>query len=152
MSKLRGFNRQYVLRRTDFYTVQGPEDALRLRTTGQPWPGLDPLTRQSQLHRAAMGPGIYSWGNFDDATRYYVYKSDVVPDLEIMRFSVSNNQLNRFNTLDLTALGDDAANAWMDPYYMTGVYDDRYQYIIRGTGMGTEHYFHYSVFDHLRFE
>ena len=132
---------------TTFHTVQGPEDAARLRGPGTPWP-----TAPSRAH---LGPGVYSFGNRAEAEAYLArLSSRGVPDLEIVSFRVSNRKLASFRQLDIDALGDPAADEWLERYSLlreNGVPNHGLQYIRRGTNFGVEHFFHRSVFRHLRF-
>jgi hypothetical protein len=130
---------------TTFYSVQGPEDAARLSAGGTPWP-IEP-------NRAHMGPGLYSWGSKERAVNYFNIMNKRVDNLEIMPFRISNKNLNSLNKLDLRPpVSDDAANAWLGKYsslYGEGIPHD-YEYVIRGTGIGAEHYFSNNAFHLFR--
>jgi hypothetical protein len=130
---------------TTFYSVQGPEDAARLSAGGTPWP-IAP-------NRAHMGPGLYSWGSRERATNYFNMLSKNADNLKIMPFRISNKNLNNLNKLDLRPpMSDDAANTWLGKHsslYGEGI-PHAYDYIIRGTNIGDEHYFSTNAFHLFR--
>jgi hypothetical protein len=129
---------------TIFYTVQGPDDATRLRSTGEPWP--------AEPDRAHLGPGVYAWKYLSEAESYR--QSPALrqrPDLLIILFGIKNSDLDSFSHFDVDLAPN--PDAWLDRYSALrgGTSDHGYQYVTRGTQYGTEHYFHKSVFPFLRF-
>lgn len=130
-----------------FYTVQGAEDALRLRTIGTPWP--------SGPTSAHLGEGVYSWGSRAEAEAYHeVLKRNLAEvHLEIMEFKVSKSDFSKFKKFEVP-LDDDLANAWLEKHSsLFGKGEPHgFQYIKRRAGMGDEHYFDKSVFKKLQFK
>ncbi|WP_240676743.1 ricin-type beta-trefoil lectin domain protein [Streptomyces sp. B27] len=126
---------------TDFYTVQGAEDAARLNSGGQPFP--------TEPHRAHFGPGVYSWGSQAEAAAYAANK----PGAQIMKFSVRNEDLAGFSQAHLGSMSDDAATEFMGRYSLLWDGDASHglSYISRPTARGTEHFFSSEVFHLLRF-
>ncbi len=127
--------------KTDFFTVQGPEDATRLANGGEPWPTADT--------RAHFGPGVYAWGNESDALAYGANK----PGAQVLRFSVDNDTLAGLRQAHLGSMSDDEATAFMERNSLLWGGDASHglDYISRPTATGTEHYFSSDIFDHLEF-
>ncbi|WP_428265996.1 SpvB/TcaC N-terminal domain-containing protein [Haliangium sp.] len=129
-----------------FYTVQGPNDAARLRTTGTPWP-----TGPTEAH---FGQGVYAWGSETEALQYLQRRSRIAPNLEVVEFRVKLSTLRKFRQLNVDSLRD--PTQWLSSYsrlYPKGTPTHGLQYIRRGTGnSGVEHYFHYSTFESLEFQ
>ncbi|MDT0268762.1 DUF6531 domain-containing protein [Streptomyces sp. DSM 44915] len=131
----------------DFFTVQSPEDAARLRGDGTPWPG--------DATRGQYGDGVYSWGSQHDAEAYAdLLRNRRGADVEIMHFRVSEADFASMNRMDITALSSDDAEAFMDRH--SRLYGDgaphNFDYI-RGftSNFGNEHFFTPSVFCRLKF-
>src|SRR5437763_1145467 len=99
-----------------FYSVQKPEDAMRLDAGGEPWP--------TGLQRANLGPGIYTWPSLGEARKYQQLLENHgawAADLEMMSFEITDAQLAMMKTLDLTLLSDDEVMAWMERYSQYGL-------------------------------
>ncbi|MEU4385346.1 RHS repeat-associated core domain-containing protein [Promicromonospora sp. NPDC023805] len=126
--------------RTDFFTVQGPHDAARLASGGQPFP-TDPF-------KAHLGPGVYSWGSKAEAVAYAANKSGTT----IMRFSVNNRDLAGMSQAHVGRMTDRAAAEFVERH--SSIYGDGARhglgYISRPTSKGTEHFFSADVFNLLR--
>lgn len=123
-----------------FYSVQTVEDAKRLSAGGSPWP--------SGLRRANLGPGFYAWDSREVAERYLqVLSRHGSESLRIVVFDVPDEVLKKMKKLDLTFLGDEEVNTWMErhSHYGDSLPHD-FEYVIRNTDKGTEHYFAASVF------
>ncbi|MET0494038.1 MAG: RHS repeat-associated core domain-containing protein [Actinoplanes sp.] len=127
---------------TDFYTVQGADDAARLNSGGHPFPDAP--------NKAHFGTGVYSWGNKADAAAYAANK----PGAQIMQFSVDNRTLDGFRQAHLGKMSDDAATDFMEKHSQLwdGTPNHGLDYISRPTAKGTEHFFSSSIFQHLRFK
>lgn len=96
-----------------------------------------------------MGQGVYSWGTKAEAEAYLA----VSPGKEIMEFSISKRAFNKLNKFEVP-INDDLANAWLGKHsslFGEGV-PHNYDYIIRQTGMGPEHYFNSNIFSKLKFK
>ena len=130
-------------RRVDFFTVQDPADAQRLRTTGAPWPE-DPL-------RARWGPGVYAWATRAEAEAYQAVLNGPT---EILKFSISIRDLMRLPQLHIGKLPSDVATQWTNTH--DRIYGEGrphpYLYVSGPTTRFgfTEHYFHSSVWPLLR--
>lgn len=130
--------------RVRFYSVQSPADASRLAAGGEPWPG--------GLRRANLGPGFYAWDSLEIAERYreLLARHGARKDLQIIVYESSKADLDQMKTLDLTELGDDEANAWMEKHSHYGeAIPHELEHVIRNTDKGTEHYFAAAVFGRL---
>ncbi|MDT0319899.1 DUF6531 domain-containing protein [Streptomyces millisiae] len=131
----------------DFFTVQSPEDAARLRGDGTPWPG--------EATRGQWGDGVYSWGTRGDAEAYAdLLRNRRGANVEIMHFRVSEADFAAMNRADITAMPEADAEAFMDRHsriYGDGVPHNR-DYI-RGftSNFGNEHFFSSAVFCRLKF-
>ncbi|WP_412795279.1 DUF6531 domain-containing protein [Streptomyces sp. MS19] len=131
----------------DFFTVQSPEDATRLRGDGTPWPG--------EATRGQWGDGVYSWGTRQDADAYAdLLRNRRGATVEILHFRVSEADFTAMNRADITAMTPDDAEAFMDRHsrlYGDGVPHGR-DYI-RGftSNFGNEHFFSTAVFCRLKF-
>lgn len=133
----------------EFFSVQGLDDAARLRGTGEPWP--------LEMHRAHFGPGVYSWGSRAEAEKYLALKlrRSENADLELMRFTIHEKDFAKLKKVDISQMTDDEAQAFLDRYSLmsdTGRTDHGLEYITRPTGMGPEHFFDKSVFGLLTFD
>jgi RHS repeat-associated protein len=91
-----------------FYTVQGPDDAVRLLSGGEPWP-LDP-------HRAHLGPGLYTWDNLEDASKYLAYRSDDFSNLRIMTATIPESNYQSLRTLDMRGMAVERIDEFMDSH------------------------------------
>lgn len=130
----------------EFFTVQSPNDASRLRGGGEPWP--------SEMHRAHFGEGVYSWSSRNDAEGYFAIKSKRTDELEIVRFTVPAEDFAKLSKADISRMTDDEAQAFIDRYSLmseTGVTDHGFQYITRPTNLGSEHFFSRHVMHLLNF-
>ncbi|MFI6771042.1 RHS repeat-associated core domain-containing protein [Streptomyces sp. NPDC050355] len=135
----------------NFYSVQGPEDAARLRGggDGSPWPGDE--------DRGQYGEGVYSWGSLEEAEKYIALRRKRGYDLEIVNFRISEDDfqgLRRRDQVGLYETSPDEADAWSDRHsriYGAGVPHD-YDYVRGPTGMGHEHYFNKRIFHLLKFD
>ncbi|MGW0531454.1 DUF6531 domain-containing protein [Streptomyces sp. NPDC003032] len=131
----------------EFFTVQSPADAARLRGGGEPWP--------SSMHRAHFGEGVYSWASRSDAERYFAIKSKRTDELEMVRFTIPEAEFAKLRKADISKMTDDEADAFIDRYSLmsdTGKTDHGYQYITRPTNLGSEHFFDKSVMHLLKFD
>jgi hypothetical protein len=106
----------------------------------------------SGLQRANLGLGLYTWATSEDAERYaaHLLKREAVA-LVVVVYEIAEDELERLKKQDLTQLSDEDANAWLNKYSEYGDAEPHdWDYIIRNTGMGTEHYFASHVFNRLR--
>ena len=128
-----------------FYTVQNEADAERLRNGGAPWPTADT--------RAALGEGVYAWGNKADAEKYLSKIQERNPEARIIEFTIENEKLNNFKSINIDNLPDFAQEEFMNKYSRLygGIPDHGYEYIQRGTNFGVEHFFSYTIFEFLNF-
>ena len=127
-----------------FYSVQSPSDVVRLRGGGTPWP--------TGLQRANLGLGLYAWAAPEDSARYaeHLQKRGAV-DLVVVVYEIADDDLAHLTKQDLTQLTDEEATAWLAKYSEYGDAESHdWEYIVRNTGMGTEHFFAASVFSRLR--
>ncbi|RKN39278.1 DUF6531 domain-containing protein [Streptomyces hoynatensis] len=131
----------------DFFTVQSPEDATRLRGDGTPWPG--------EATRGQWGDGVYSWGTRQDADAYAdLLRNRRGANVEVLHFRVSEADFAAMNRADITAMPEADAEAFVDRHsrlYGEGVPHNR-DYI-RGftNNFGNEHFFSSAVFCRLKF-
>ena len=127
-----------------YYSVQSPNDAARLRAGGDPWP--------VGLRWANLGPGLYAWADPNDAERYRAHlQQRGAVDLVVVTYEISDDDLPRLGKQDLTQLSDEDLAVWLEQYSEYGDGEPHgYEYVVRSTGMGTEHYFASSVFQRLR--
>ncbi|MCX4692681.1 putative T7SS-secreted protein [Streptomyces sp. NBC_01408] len=132
----------------EFHTVQGAEDAARLRNGGEPWPD-DEL-------RGQYGHGVYAWSSLDEAERYLAVRAAQLPGhgLAVVSFRVSADDFLSFNKADMTSMTPDEAEKFMDAHsriYGDGLPHD-YDYI---KGMpqkyGSENFFDRRIFHMLKF-
>lgn len=129
----------------EFHTVQGPEDAVRLRRDGTPWP--------TDANRGQYGEGVYSWGSRADAERYLERRQSRGYDVEILTFKVSERDFATLRKADMIEMSPREAELFMDRHsrlYGDGI-PHNYDYIRGRTGMGEEHFFSKSVFHLLKF-
>ncbi|WP_262701677.1 MULTISPECIES: DUF6531 domain-containing protein [Streptomyces] len=129
----------------EFHTVQGPEDAVRLRGDGTPWP--------TEANRGQYGEGVYSWGSRADAERYLERRQSRGYDVEILTFKVSERDFATLRKADMIEMSPREAELFMDRH--SRLYGDGmphgYDYIRGRTGMGEEHFFSKSAFHLLKF-
>ncbi|TWG20080.1 RHS repeat-associated protein [Micromonospora taraxaci] len=128
---------------TEFYTVQGPDGAARLRAGGDPFP--------TEPNKAHFGPGVYSWGTRGAAERYASNK----PGTEIMTFRIRNRDIKGLAQAHLGGMSDDDATYFMNRYspLWDGDASHGLDYISRATGLeSVEHYFSSGVFNLLEFD
>ncbi|MEV7365473.1 polymorphic toxin-type HINT domain-containing protein [Streptomyces sp. NPDC091299] len=125
----------------EFHTVQGPDDASRLASGGDPFP--------TEPHRAHFGPGVYAWGSRAEAEAYAANK----PGAKILSFSIRTEDLAGLNQGHLGEMGDDEATSFMEQYSLLWDGDASHglDYITRPTARGTEHYFSSNIFHLLNF-
>jgi hypothetical protein len=126
-----------------FFSVQSAKDAARLAAGGSPWP--------TGLRRANLGIGLYAWDSRETADRYReLLQRHGASDLRIVVYEVTEDSLGQFNKLDLTALSDDEVNAWLEKYSHYGNAESHgWEYVMRLTEIGIEHYFAPAVFTKL---
>ncbi|MFF8864508.1 DUF6531 domain-containing protein [Streptomyces sp. NPDC015139] len=130
----------------EFYTVQDPANAARLRGDGTPWP--------SEMHRAAYGEGVYSWETRAHAERYFERVSGRGANVEIVPFRIGADDFANLKRIDLLAISEDEATAFADKHSL--VWGEGtphgYDYVRAPTGMGQpENYFNKSIFHLLKF-
>ena len=122
-----------------FYTVQTPADAQRLRSGGEPWP--------NGMSRANMGEGLYSWGTAEEAAQYAARMRAKGVDVETVKLQMTKEAFNKLNGIDLTKMSDMDVDEWMERFSQYGEGNPHGKdYVARGTGMGTEHYFSPDAF------
>ncbi|MEP7289912.1 MAG: hypothetical protein ABI947_29555 [Chloroflexota bacterium] len=125
--------------------MQDPEDAARLRSTGEPWP--------TAPDRAHLGTGVYAWDNIESAKAYWALKTTRgITGLEIVSFEVDSEALANLNQINVDSLAD--PDAFLDRYssLRNATPDHGYEYIIRGTQLGNENFFASSIFHLLSFK
>ncbi len=107
---------------------------------GVPWP--------TGLQRANLGAGFYGWRTRQEAVQYQdVLERHGASNLVIVTYEISDEKPATMKRLDLTQLTDDEVLAWLDRYSQYGACEaHEWEYVIRGTDKGTEHYFAASVF------
>jgi hypothetical protein len=127
-----------------FHTVQGAEDAARLRAGGSPWP--------TGASRSSLGQGVYSFGSRAEAESYATHLAGRgASDLEVMSFNVSGSDLASFKSLNIDSLADPEAFLSKYSELWGGTPNHGFEYLTRGTQFGTEHFFDSSVFGRLNF-
>ncbi|MFX0541567.1 SpvB/TcaC N-terminal domain-containing protein [Roseovarius sp. S4756] len=122
-----------------FYSVQGPDDVIRLlQRGGAPWPS---GTRHGSL-ADIFGPGLYTFASREAAEQYLeALARKGVGNLRILGHSVSERALQGMKTADFR-ISDDIANAIYDLGTEHGM-----QRIIRQTGnFGVENFFSRETF------
>ncbi|OCR01844.1 hypothetical protein BCD67_04945 [Oscillatoriales cyanobacterium USR001] len=124
-----------------YYSVQSADDAARLASGGEPWP--------TSPNKAHIGAGLYSWGTRDDAQLYWERLRNRGIDVDILSFRISNSNLKKLRRLDLRPpISDTIVNGWLEIH--SSLYGEgrphSYQYVIRMTNSGAEHYFSKDVF------
>jgi hypothetical protein len=135
-----------------FYTVQAPNDVLRLRMDGEPWP--------NEPRRSHFGPGVYAWRCRLDARSYRSILSRRTPDLEIVKFVVLARFLKSLDFVDVSRLSD--PDGWMRTHSrLYANFQDwsepRAVYIMRPTAVphgqasAVEHYLSATIFHNLCF-
>lgn len=135
-----------VIGETVVYTVYNDADTERLLEDGLPWP--------TEPRRANLGDGVYAWGSLSEAERYMEIKQRRTSEhLQILKCSISKKELAQMNTLDLRMFSDEEASLFLDTYARLngGVPNHGYDYIIRKTTLGVEHYLHKDIFSKLNF-
>jgi hypothetical protein len=127
-----------------FYSVQSRQDADRLTAGGEPWP--------AGLQRANMGSGFYAWETPETAEAYRrILEDRGVAELRVVVYEVAQADLDALRKLDLTLLSDPEVEEWMARHSHYGAAEPHdWEYVIRGTDKGTEHYFAAAVFARLR--
>jgi RHS repeat-associated protein len=123
-----------------FFSVQNAKDVKRLlEHGGEPWP--TGVTNGSL--RDIFGPGLYTWETRAQAERYLQkWESKGATGLNIMEHRISSSDLAGLKSVDLSKIGDDAANKILDLGAGHG-----YEHIRRITGnYGPESYFSREVF------
>jgi hypothetical protein len=125
-----------------FYTVQDEADAGRLFAGGTPWP--------TSPTRAHLGEGLYATDSLSQAEAYLSrLEGQGASGLQIITASISEARYTALSTLDLRALGDDAANAWLGTHstlFGEGV-PHGLDHVIRQTGnFGAEFFFSKNIF------
>jgi hypothetical protein len=126
-----------------FFSVQSAEDAVRLAKGGSPWP--------TGLQRANLGTGFYAWESLETAEQYRnLLQQHGATDLRIVVYEVADESLGKLRKLDLTQLSDDEVNAWMEKHSHYGDAEPHdWEYVLRNTDLGTEHYFAAAIFGQL---
>lgn len=124
-----------------YYSVQSAGDAARLAGGGEPWP--------TSPNKAHIGAGLYSWGTRGDAQLYWERLRNRGIDADILSFQISNSNLKKLRRLDLRPpISDQIVNEWLELH--SSLYGEgrphNYQYVIRMTNSGAEHYFDKDVF------
>ena len=128
-----------------FYSVQSPADASRLAAGGEPWP--------TSMQRANLGPGFYAWAAQQEAERYQAVLENVhgLSALRIVIYEVPEEKIATMKKMDLTLLTDSQANAWMERHSQYGLAEPHgYEYVLRASDKGREHYFAATVFGQFR--
>jgi hypothetical protein len=127
-----------------FYSVQSEQDAARLAAGGMPWP--------TGLQRANLGVGLYAWDSFEAAEDYRNrLQRHGARDLQIVVYEMPEEDLLKLKMLDLRQLPDEDVNAWMEKHSQYGEAEPHeWEYIIRYTDLGAEHYFVAAIFAKLR--
>lgn len=133
------FNRRFF--RT-FYSVQDPNDVMRLLRGGAPWP-----TGADHGLRDIFGQGLYTFATRESADRYLSHLSARgVKELRVMAHRISKRAYQRLKTADLTRMTDEAANAILELDAKHG-----FEQIIRATGnFNIEHFFTKEVFSKFK--
>jgi hypothetical protein len=128
-----------------FFTVQGPEDADRLLSGGEPWPSSDT--------RANLGPGVYAWADASEATAYEDHLASNVgaKSLRILELEISEETVSGLRQLHLDTLSDEEADAWLRQYAALWAFPSEpeehgFDYVSRPTQFGVEHYFKPAVY------
>ena len=111
---------------------------------GSPWP--------LGLRRANLGPGYYAWASLEEAERYRdLLQRHGITGLLIVAYAITDEDLKTLKQLDLTRRSDEEVNAWMEKHSHYGDAEPHdWEYVIRGTDIGIEHYFAAGVFDRLK--
>ena len=124
----------------DFFSAQNAQHAARLRTGGAPWP--------SGLERANMGEGFYSWASSAEAENYKaLLERHGANDLEVVKFTIDDSTLESLNTKDLRKLADADVDEWMEEFSHYGSANPHgFDYVVRKTNLGDEHYFSPKAF------
>ncbi|MFI2184986.1 DUF6531 domain-containing protein [Streptomyces sioyaensis] len=134
-----------------FHSVQGAEDAARLRGggDGSPWPGDE--------DRGQYGEGVYAWDTKEEAERYLGLRQKHHSGLEIVSFRISEEDfqgLRRRDQIDMWEKSPDDAEAWAGRH--SRIYGDGqphdYDYVRGPTGLGPENYFNKRIFHLLKFD
>ncbi len=128
--------------RLRFYSVQGESDLARLAAGGEPWP-IEP-------HRASLGRGFYSFADRDVALSYKTYLETMkgYSGLRLTEWEIGADSYQGLRRLDLRAVPDDVADAWMGRHSSWGDFlPHEYEHIIRGAErFGPEYFFSADVF------
>ncbi len=119
-----------------FYTVQSSDDAARLASGGAPW--------KTAPSEAEFGPGVYAWGNADDAANYAAHlRESRGACVQVCEFSLDTSNLRH---VDVDSLADPGAFMSKFSQLWEGTPNHGLDYITRGTGRGVQHYFSPSAF------
>jgi hypothetical protein len=123
--------------------VQSQQDAARLSAGGLPWP--------TGLQRANLGVGFYAWDSPEAAEHYRNrLQRHGATHLRIVVYEMADEHISNLKVLDLTRMRDEDVNAWMERYSEYGqALPHDWQYVIRHTDLGPEHYLAASVFSEL---
>lgn len=128
-----------------FFTVQGPEDANRLLSGGEPWPSSD--------NRANLGPGVYAWAGAGEAGAYrsQLANNGGARRLWILEFELPNETVSGLRQVHLGALSDEEADAWLRRHAALWAFpnepeEHEFDYVSRPTQFGVEHYFKPAVY------
>jgi hypothetical protein len=91
-------------------------------------------------------------GTRQDAEQYQeVLERHGASNLEIVTYEISDEKLATMKRLDLTRFTDKEVMDWLDRYSQYGAGESHdWDYVVRGTDKGTEHYFAASVFNQLQ--
>ena len=111
---------------------------------GEPWP--------TGLQRSNLGIGLYAWASRVTAEQYgKLLENRGITDLVIIRYEILAGDLEALQILDLTPMADKEVNEWMMRHSHYGDAEPHeFEYLIRLTDKGTEHYFAANVFAKLR--
>ncbi|WP_450182925.1 DUF6531 domain-containing protein [Streptomyces caniferus] len=135
----------------DFHSVQGAQDAARLRGggDGSPWPGDE--------DRGQYGEGVYAWDTLEEAQTYLARRQKSHTGLEIVSFRISEDDfqgLRRRDQIEMWEKSPDDAEAWAGRH--SRIYGDGhphdYDYVRGPTGLGPENYFSKRIFHLLKFD
>ncbi len=127
-----------------FYSVQSKQDAQRLAGAGEPWP--------TGLQRSNLGIGLYAWESRVTAEHYgKLLENRGASDLAIVCYEIYQGDLMALKALDLTRMTDEEVDDWMERFSHYGNAEPHeWEYVIRATDKGTEHYFAADVFAKFR--
>lgn len=94
-----------------------------------------------------MGTGLYAWGNPQEAAQYAAKMQAKGLTVETVKLQMTKEAFGKLNGIDLTKMTDAQVDNWMAKFsqYGEGLGHGK-DYVARGTGMGTEHYFSSDAF------